>query len=97
MARGNMNRLPQKLPKTVLLRTGAHDTKTGAHNFFARVKNLCASKSARPVLVILIHPKVDYAGKNVLLTSYRFGRGCYPDSQMLILADARSVNWPLMR
>ena len=45
-------------------------TKTGAHNFLSRVKNLCASKSARPVLVILIHPNADYAGKNVLLTNY---------------------------
>jgi len=29
---------------------------------------MCASKSSRPVLVILIHPNADNAGKNVLLS-----------------------------
>ena len=41
-----------------------------SHNFLLRVKNLCAPKFARPVSVILIHPNVDYAGNNVLLTIY---------------------------
>ena len=44
----------QKLPKKV------------AHDFLLRVKNLCALKIACPVLVILIHPNADYAGKDVL-------------------------------
>jgi len=43
-------------------------TKTGSANFLLRVKNLCASKSSRPVLVILIHPNADYAGNNILLS-----------------------------
>ena len=29
---------------------------------------MSASKSSRPVLVILIHPNTDYAGMNILLT-----------------------------
>ena len=29
---------------------------------------LIAGKRAQPVLVILIHPKVDYAGKDILLS-----------------------------
>ena len=30
---------------------------------------MCAAKSSRPVLVILIHPNADYAGKNVVLSA----------------------------
>ena len=44
-------------------------TKIGCARFPIGEKNLCASKSSRPVLVILIHPNADYAGKKVLLST----------------------------